>query len=130
MREDEKKMLEEIDSLHSKLLNETQDQWNGSYFVKPNGNTYCSNADLLLKNVLQLKSEMNPDYLTESDIREFEHTYEEEVHDVKFQYSEAIKKDTSKSLYGEFIKCINRANQKIELDLFSLFEKIEDMNND
>ena len=127
MDEEEKKMLKEIDDLHSKLLNEPYGHFNGVYTMKPSGYSYSMYANQMLEKIFQLKSKFDPDYLTEECISAYAHTCDKEVSHVEYHYKNASKKNAAQKRQTEFINSIHKANQQIGLDLFSLFHKISEV---
>lgn len=126
MEEEEIKLLKKIEELHSKLRQEPYGQWTGSFTLPPSGYGYSNNAKQLYEKACELKSEFNPEYLTDSDIAAFAHTLGKEVSHVEYHYDEAMKGKAAKKRHDEFIGSINKANSQIELDLFSLFKQISD----
>lgn len=127
MDEDEKKILFEIDNLHSLLQQEKNGKWNGTYMMKPSGDSFTRNANLLLEKILQLKSKFNPDYLSDFDVSAYRHTCKKEVGYVENNYEKTIKKNAPRIRNEEFLNSMYIANHQIDLDLFLLFKKIAEV---
>lgn len=130
MEAEEKKILMEIDSLHSELLNESMSRWNGRYTEEPSGYNYRRNINNLLEKVYDLREKFNPEYLTEHNVSAFSHTCNKEVSYVEYHYEKAIKKNAAQIRKRELVAAIDKANRQINLDLFSLFLRITEMNRE
>jgi len=127
MNEEEKKILLEIDSIYTELTEEPSGKRTGSYMQKPSGYNYCRNAERLKEKVFELYNEFKPDYLSEHELGAIAHTCDKEVSFVDYHYNLAIKRNAAKKRNIEFLNSIYKANQQINLDLFSLFAKIEEV---
>lgn len=127
MNEEEKKLLFEIDNIHTELTEEPSGKWTGRYMQEPCGYNYCRNAERLKEKVFKLHTEFKPDYLSEITLEEIVHTFNKEVSFVDYHYKLAIKKNAAKKRNTEFLDSIYKANQQINLDLFSLFAKIKEV---
>ncbi len=129
MEEKEKAKLLEIGELYDKLKNEPKGIWNGTYKIEPNGNTYKSNAEKLLNEVITLYNDFKPDYLPEQNLDALSHTCSKEVDYVVNDYNESIKPRAAKKRYTEFLNSISKANNQIKLDIYSLLKKVEEVKN-
>lgn len=127
MEVEEKKLLLEVDSLHSELLNESMGRWNGRYIEEPSGYNYRRNVNALLEKVYELRTKFNPEYLSEHSVGAFSHTCNKEVSFVEYHYEKAIKKNAAQIRKRELIAAIDKANRQIKSDLFSLFLKITEI---
>lgn len=127
MNEEEKKCLLEIDNIYNELTEEPSGKWNGSFLLKPSGYNYCRNAERLKEKVFELYNEFKPDYLSEHELGAIAHTCDKEVSFVDYHYNLAIKGNAEKKRNTEFLDSIHKANQQINLDLFPLFTKIEEV---
>jgi hypothetical protein len=130
MTEEEKKLLIEIDSLHGKLLQESMSRWNGIYTEEPSGYSYRRNANALLEKVYELREKFNPEYLSGHCVGAYAHTCNKEVSYVEYHHEKAIKKKAPQIRKTELVTAINKSNTQINLDLFSLFLKISELNRE
>lgn len=132
MTQEERTLLLEIGELYQKL----KDEPNGTYsltrkcIIKPDGNNYVRNAQLLVIKVEKLNNNFNPEYLNEETLREFLHTFDKEVGYVESNYAISTKPSATKKANSEFIRSMYVATHQIEIDLYSLFNKIDEIKNE
>lgn len=115
MEEEELKLLNEIDLLHEKLL------------CLGNGYTYAQCATSLLDKVVELCNKFEPDYIEDIEIRQLYHTCNKEVDFVKHQQEKVSKPRASKKSKNELIDKMEKATNQIEIDIYSLFKKIDEL---
>ncbi len=132
MNEEEKSLLLEISELYKKL----KDEPNGTYssirggLIKPDGNSYVRNANSLKEKVENLFNTFAPEYLDEETLRQFIHTCNKEVGYVEYHYDKQIKPRSSKKAYSDFIRSMDFATHQIEINLSSLFNRIDEIRNE
>lgn len=131
MKEKELGLLNEIDQLHEKLISEPGGTYNLALkmVMPPNGYTYAWNARSLLDKVIQIHKEFAPDYIDILNIQQLSHTCGKEVDFVERQQEKVSKTTSSKRSKDELEGMMRKATWQIELDMFSLFKKIEELKN-
>lgn len=131
MEEKELVLLNEIDQLHEKLISEPGGTYNLALkeVMPPSGYTYACNARALRDKVIQIHEEFAPDYIDTSTIEQLHHTCNKEVDFVERQQENVNKSRSSKRSKNELERLMRKATQQIELDMFSLFKKIEELKN-
>lgn len=92
---------------------------------KPNGFKYKSNAQILLKKVVELNEKYRPSYINRQTIFQLSHTLKKEVEYVVGKYEEATKPNAAKKRWQELDDMMNQATRQIHLDLHSLLSHIE-----
>lgn len=122
MNEQERILLLEIDELHNKLKEEP--------ITSSNGYDYVRNANSLKEKVENLFKTFAPEYLDEETLREFIQTCNKEVGYVEYHYDKQIKPRSSKKAYSDFIRSMDVATHQIEIDLSSLFNRIDEIRNE
>ena len=131
MEEKELALLNEIDQLHEKLISEPGGTYNLALkkVMPPSGYTYAWNARSLRDKVIQIHKEFAPDYIDTLTIQQLYHTCENEVDFVERQQEKVNNPRSSKRSKDELERLMRKATQQIELDMFSLFKKIEELKN-
>ena len=115
MEEEELELLNEIDLLHEKLL------------CLGNGYTYAQCAKSLRDKVVKLYDKFEPDYIDGVVIQQLNHTCNKEVDFVKLQQDKASKPRASQKSKNELIDKMGKTTKQIEIDVYSLFKKIDEL---
>ena len=118
MNEEEKRLLLVIDNLQTQLLEEGNNC---------NGYAYRRIAHLLFDKVLELFNKFSPNYLTISNIERLGQTVSEEGERIVAKYEEVRKPNSSQVRKIELMSKINSANSTISMDIFSVFQKINEI---
>ena len=129
MEEEELKLLNEIDQLHKKLLSEPTGTFNFALkqVIPPNGYTYVRCAISLRDKVVELCNKFKPDYIEGIEIRQLYHTCGKEVSYVELQQGKVSKPRASQKSKNELIDKMEKASKQIEIDVYSLFKKIDEL---
>lgn len=122
-----KALLEEIKATYNKLEQSVRGEYRGMTKIGEPGSCYNTHAQELFKKVLELQHTYHPEYLSQSEIRDFMHTMDKEVAYVEYAYQKSIKPKVSQKMKNEVCNAIINANKQIKLDLFRLFQKMEEL---
>ena len=120
-------LLEEIRSIYNKLAQNIHGEYRGMTKIGEPGFCYNTHAQELLKKVLELHHTYHPEYLSQQEIGDLMHTIDKEVAFVEYAYQDSIKPRVSKKMKNEVCNAIIKANKQIKLDLFRLFQKMEEL---
>ena len=123
----EEALLEEIRAINNKLEQNIHGEYRNQTKIGEPGFSYYIHAQELLNKVLELYNTYHPEYLNQSEIGDFMHTMDKEVAFVEYDYQESIKSRVSRKKKNEVCNAIIKANKQIKLDLFRLFQKMEEL---
>lgn len=121
-----KALLEEIRAIYNKLEQNTRGEYRGITKIGEPGFCYSTHVQELFKKVLELYRIYHPEYLSQSEIGDLMHTIDKEVAFVEYAYQESIKPRASQKKKKEVCNAIIKANKQIKLDLFRLFQEMEE----
>lgn len=126
MKEKEKKILMEINSLHEKLLNEPYgDNVRGAHgMLPPSAHSYAKYAKDIRNKVLELYAEFHPEYLSSKEVKDLDYTCDKEVQHVIIKGNEARKRNAAQIRQDEFISEMENVTNQIEIDISSVFYQI------
>lgn len=127
METKERALLEEIRAIYNKLEHNIHGEYRNLTKIGVPGFCYHIHAQELLNKVLELYSTYHPEYLNHSEIGDFMHTIDKEVAFVEYNYQESIKSGVSHKKKNGVCNAIIKANEQIKLDLFRLFQKLEEL---
>lgn len=127
MKEKEKKILMEINSLHEKLLNEPYgDNVRGAHgMLPPSAHSYAKYAKDIRDKVFELYAEFHPEYLSTKELQDLDYTCDKEVQHVIIKGNEARKRNAAQIRQNEFISEMENATKQIEIDISSVFFQIK-----
>ena len=110
----ETKLLQEIDSLHQKLL---QEPTKSSNIGGPCCYVYCSNVKKLVDKILFLQNNLNVDYANVST---------QNINNVLNKEIKHVHLNISNHNQQEVVNLMNRANNAINRLFYTIFQKIKD----
>lgn len=125
-----KALLEDIRATYDKLERNIYGEYRDiacTVRIGEPGFCYRIHAQELLSQVLELYNTYHPEYLSQSEIRDFMYTIDKEAAFVEYAYQESIKHRASQRMKNEVCNAIIKANKQIKLDLFRLFQKMEEL---
>ena len=127
MKEKEKKILMEINSLHEKLLNEPYgNNVRGAHgMLPPSAHSYAKYAKDIRDKVFELYAEFHPEYLSTKELQDLDYTCDKEVQHVIIKGNEARKRNAAQIRQNEFISEMENATKQIEMDISSVFFQIK-----
>lgn len=127
MKEKEKKILMEINSLHEKLLNEPYgNNVRGAHgMLPPSAHSYAKYAKDIRDKVFELYAEFHPEYLSTKELQDLDYTCDKEVQHVIIKGNEARKRNAAQIRQNEFISEMENATKQIEIDISSVFFQIK-----
>lgn len=127
MKEKEKKILMEINSLHEKLLNEPYgNNVRGAHgMLPPSAHSYAKYAKDIRDKVFELYAEFHPEYLSTKELQDLDYTCDKEVQHVIIKGNEARKRNAVQIRQNEFISEMENATKQIEIDISSVFFQIK-----
>ena len=127
MKEKEKKILMEINSLHEKLLNEPYgNNVRGAHgMLPPSAHSYAKYAKDIRDKVFELYAEFHPEYLSTKELQDLDYTCDKEVQHVIIKGDEAHKRNAAQIRQNEFISEMENATKQIEIDISSVFFQIK-----
>lgn len=126
IKEKEKKMLMEINSLYKKLLNEPYgNNVRGAHgMLPPSAHSYAKYAKDIRDKVFELYVEFHPEYLSTKELQDLDYTCDKEVQHVIIRGNEARKRNAARIRQDEFISEMENATNQIEMDISSIFHQI------
>lgn len=127
MTDEEKELLIDIDELYTQLHQSTSGNWIGTYLMPPSGYKFTHITNKINEKVLELYDEFHPEYLKMHNVDKLDHTCNKEVHFVEHHYDLSIKKNAAKKRHTEFIDSMHKPVRQIELDIFTLLQKIKEI---
>lgn len=108
-------LLQEIDALHKKLLEEPL---KSSNIGGPNCYIYCDNVEKLVTKIRCLQNDFNVDYAN---------VLEQRINSVLGREIEHVRRNVSNQNKKEVIILMNKANNALDRLFNTIFRKIEDL---
>ena len=125
-----KELLEKIKATYDKLERNIHGEYigiNKTTKIGEPGCHYTIHAQELSQQIHELYDTYHPDFLSQLEIGNFMHTLDKEVAYVEDDYQESLKHKDSQKKKDKVCKSIKEANQQIRLDLWRLFQILDEL---
>jgi len=121
MNANEKQLLQDIDNLHQKLLQEPYGVWHGTVHVAPSCYLYCQYAEQLKDKIKTLRDD---EHIKASYACVLDQNINSLYNSREVQY---VRQNMSNHNEQDVSECMIKANRQIELEFCLVFQKIEEL---